>query len=246
VPRYAFICGCPRSGTTFLATLLNSHPAVAIGIERYGTRFFGEPLTPALFTPERFYDLRPGDTFYDSLDFARVYADKRSIFSEAEVVGDKIPLLFRHLDRIEAAFPGAKVVFCLRNVVDVAASYQARADNPDDATWSRSKGALAAVDDWNASLRAYGRQRGRSDLFVFDYDRFLAEGEAQVRALIAWLGLDWRVEVERRIRGMTRRATELEAGRRRDLPETVLRELLARAAIAPYRAALADAPPAQG
>jgi hypothetical protein len=34
-PGYLFSTGCERSGTTALARLLQSHPAVAMGMERY-------------------------------------------------------------------------------------------------------------------------------------------------------------------------------------------------------------------
>jgi hypothetical protein len=238
MPGHLFICGCPRSGTTFLATLLNAHPAVAVGIERYGNRFFTEPLLPALFEEERFFDLQPGDTFYDDLSFSRVYADKRDGFARARLVGDKIPLLFRYLDRLHASFPEAKVVFCLRNLLDVAASYQARADNDADLTWHRDKGALAALEDWNEALMAYHRHRRRMNIHLFDYDRFAADGEAQMQELASWAGLNWLPVLERRTRRMGERARELAAARTRSLDGATVQRLLLDGAIGPYRRAI--------
>ncbi len=50
IERYVFIAGCPRSGTSALTFLLNEHPTVAIGFERY--KRLRAQLDPFHFTSE--------------------------------------------------------------------------------------------------------------------------------------------------------------------------------------------------
>jgi hypothetical protein len=189
-PHHLFICGCPRSGTTLAAEILNAHPRVAVGIERYGNRFFDQPLTPDLFVSERFYDLQPGDTFYSSFDFSPIYERKRLAYADMLYVGDKIPMLYDRLDMIRDGFSKPKVVFCVRNILDVASSFQTRLDNPEDTSWSDELDGPSAVELWNASLASYIRHREDIDMFVFHQDRFMDEGEQQFEQMLVWLGLD--------------------------------------------------------
>src|SRR3954447_8348170 len=103
--RYLFVIGCPRSGTTALWQLLVKHPNIVLGVERYGTRFFGPDfLDPTLFEFERFFRIEPGDTFYPDLSVTSDYESMRRRFGRAKYVGDKIPYLYRFLPQLEAAF----------------------------------------------------------------------------------------------------------------------------------------------
>ena len=66
---FLFVCGFPRSGTTALWRLLNSDKRLALGVERFGTKFSSrEFLTPELFETERFFDAQSVDTFYSDLE----------------------------------------------------------------------------------------------------------------------------------------------------------------------------------
>ena len=64
--KYCFVFGCPRSGTTAVARLLQAHPRVVIGMERYkfllSRRRDRGTFGPTLFERERFFDFRAGDT----------------------------------------------------------------------------------------------------------------------------------------------------------------------------------------
>ena len=45
--KFLFVCGCPRSGTSYFHSLLAPHPAIALGLERFNLRMFDRRLTPA-------------------------------------------------------------------------------------------------------------------------------------------------------------------------------------------------------
>ncbi|MGE0682734.1 MAG: sulfotransferase [Candidatus Binatia bacterium] len=239
-PNYVFICGCPRSGTTFLANFLNKHPRICIGIERYGNLFFKEPLTTALFKRDRFFDIRSGDTFYTSLDFSDIYEKKYKFFDSSILVGDKIPLLFRYLDQLKINFPGARLVFCVRNIFDVASSYERRALDRNDTTWATDKDALASIVDWNSSLHSFLKHGSGFNAYVFDYDLFF-NGDTtneQARRIFDWLDVGWTDSLQGHLENFSHRARELEFARRRDLAPAILRAISLQAAFGPYRRVL--------
>jgi hypothetical protein len=52
-----FLCGCPRSGTTELCRILNKHPHLSIGMERYKFIYEKqlEKLNDNFFSKEKFF-----------------------------------------------------------------------------------------------------------------------------------------------------------------------------------------------
>jgi hypothetical protein len=152
-PRYLFVVGCPRAGTTILGRLLNGHPQIALGIERYVIRADRpEFIDPSLFERERFFTLKKGDTWITDLDaVSPEYGLLRERWDTATYLGDKIPLLFHHVDQLVERFPGVKVVMSLRNVEDVAKSWRVRDQRNPGRFWGE-KGRF--LDQWNASLEA--------------------------------------------------------------------------------------------
>lgn len=170
-----FVCGCPRSGTTSLWSVLIDHSEVMLGVERYGHRIAPDSfsLTRDLFSEARFFDVQPNDTFYGDLEkFNPYYGAARSKYPTFRYLGDKIPLLFNAYTQLFTAIPGVKVIFIFRNLFDVANSYNHRARNPEDATWSEDLDYKGAVNDWNASLHKTlaAKSQGLSILCV-EYER---------------------------------------------------------------------------
>ncbi len=203
-PRPLFIAGLGRSGTTALTRILTAHPAVAIGMERYKFRFRADsdrPLTREDFTRERFFDFTDGATnLTPDADprWQAHYAALEAGFDDARYVGDK----FTHtrLREVWETLNDALFVCIIRDLDPVAASWQARADNPADTGWPMTKDAEAAVAPWNRSLLQVNRAfRARPDqVAVVEYERLYADAEARsLRAVLAWLDLDWDDAIDR-------------------------------------------------
>ncbi len=137
-----FIVGCPRSGTTLLSVLLDRHPDLSITPE---TAFYDEiaPHLPVT-DPEALRRLLGGwrrlaelglepeaviaalpDGVAWPLDGAAVFGavlEARRQVSGKPFVGEKTPQHLRHVPRILADFPAARVVCMMRDGRDVACS----------------------------------------------------------------------------------------------------------------------------
>jgi hypothetical protein len=99
-----FICGCGHSGTSLLANMFASHPAVYI-------------------------PLRETETFLSEENFRQkweVLAADWSRSAKHHLV-EKTPRHLRNIERIRAMLPSAKFVLMVRDGRDVAASYIKRA-----------------------------------------------------------------------------------------------------------------------
>ena len=228
--RPLFVCGAPRSGTTAVTRLLNTHPDIVLGIERFKTRLLladdGEDLK-GLFARERFFDYRPGDT---NIDYRRSYrgdmARAAGKFDEAVYVGDKVPNLYKRFGFFAERLPDCRFVFMLRNPLHVALSWQARALDETDA-WPAKNDYRQAVADWNESVRtALGARRHiGTRIAVVSYDRIFG-----TRGWGVWRELMRRLELSPSANSLTRsymRTAKRRGQATRDAP-TDLREYVER------------------
>lgn len=178
--RNLFVVGCPRSGTTALAQLLNTHPRICIGIERYGLLGFRQHfrIRPELFEYERFFSQEPKDTFYEDMySFLPAYEQMKRKYQQSQWVGDKIPMMFRSIDLLIGHFPDAKVLFITRNIFHVAASYLRRARDPSDLTWKRDQGLDAAIKDWTDALFILDEMKSLRNIIPICYEKFFGSEE---------------------------------------------------------------------
>lgn len=186
---YLFVCGCQRSGTTALMHLLNADPRIVVGRERF--KYCREHITPEVFTPERFFRPTAAETNYRVPEF---YEQLRTKWNTGAVryIGDKVPFYYKDLPGLVARFDACKVIFIVRDLERVAASYNARAANPEDLVWKPTMDYRVAVDDWNESLRCvrdFVEAGHGSRLFIVPYERLFSGEMACLEALFGFLGL---------------------------------------------------------
>lgn len=181
--RPIFVVGCPRSGTTLLRLMLDSHPAISCGPETH----FVAPLQqvmdrwPALsrFGFEREYWYEKLADFVDSFqsDYARRRGKRRW--------ADKTPLYALHLDFVNDLFPRSQVVHLIRDGRDVVASHR-------DSWGYRS--ALGASDKWRrfvTAARSFGDRAEPDRYLEIRYEDLVDDPEATMRATLAFLGEAW-------------------------------------------------------
>lgn len=191
-----FVCGVARSGTTALAQVLNAHPQVIVGLERFKglVREEGiEHYNADLFEKTRFFDFSDGLTNLtaDSPHIAARYRDFAAKFDQARYVGDKVPEMFRFLPQICAQFPAARFVIILRDVAQVAYSWQVKAADPR-AGWHDTHDAARAVPVWNRGIKNFWRHM-RTEAHrtaLVEYDSFFGDPiGARLKALCDFLEL---------------------------------------------------------
>lgn len=220
--RLLFLAGLARSGTTALLHVLNAHPEVVVGMERYKRVVSGgiDRLTPALFTKARFFDFSDGETNQDPEEAARWgvdYAALEAKFDTATYVGDKMTTV--RFDAVHERLPEARFVFIVRDIDQVASSWDRRAQDASD-SWPERADARLSVERWNTSLRRIRRAvRQHPGLaHVVEYERFFGDPEAaSLKGVLDFLGLPWEPGVAAEFDRVHREYADQVAGRDRTL-----------------------------
>ncbi len=190
--RKLFVFGVGRSGTTALVHVLNSHPQVCVGMERYKYPFTREKvIDPEFFSFERFFDFRETDTNLlptNDTTAKRLYREMRPRYQDAAIVGDKVPHLLHLIRPLHKAFADSSFIYLLRDASEVASSWHARATNPTD-RWPAQNDFRKAVEVWN------NMNRGALDLvneglpvLILNYNSFFWGDEGD--RLLAFLHLE--------------------------------------------------------
>lgn len=184
-----FIVGSPRSGTTLLDTLLTALPELQVFEER-----------SMLSTVEAEFPGLAAET-----DPARLVSARRRYFELAEALEgpagerrliDKMPLHLTHMPVIHRLFPEAQVVLVERHPCDVVLSCFMANFSPNFAMRSYTRLDEAALT-YAAVFTNFERASALLPLRVHRvrYERMIADLEAEMRSLLAFLGLNWRDDV---------------------------------------------------
>ncbi|WP_397544429.1 sulfotransferase [Roseovarius salis] len=175
--NFVFVCGCARSGTSALTALLSSAEPIFIGMERYiGLYKRTKALTTDLFEPERFLTIKNGDSHIYSFEGRPHYKGIHKKIYNVNIIGDKIPRLYRDYDMLFNNFPACKVIFIYRNLFDVADSWDRRVES--GVRWSANGDWRAAIKEWNHSLRSTVGHLGSGKILPVSYeDLFFGTGE---------------------------------------------------------------------
>ncbi len=184
--RYLFVSGNPRSGTNLLARILNLHPGIAIGGERYSKLWMTNSVGPEHFQKDRFADVRPEDTGVTQAQI-RYTANVAEKFDDAIFVGDKMPKLWPFYDHLFETFQPMVLLFILRNPFSVALSHQERFENPDDLFPING---WASVTNWNRSLQTtLAAIESGAPIIVVSYEKLYASLD-NLKPMFGRLGLD--------------------------------------------------------
>jgi glycosyltransferase involved in cell wall biosynthesis len=186
--RHLFVAGCPRSGTSALAFLLNEHPEIVLGFERY-KRVRGL-VDPFHFEPEQFFSPVAAET---DVAGRRLYVRLRERWDGGgvRVIGDKVPLYTRALRGLLDRFDDSRVAVLVRDPYDVARSFQARAADPGD-WWPAENDHRVALDMWNEALARVREAEERGDgarVLLVPYEPLFAGDPVWLDRLAAFVGV---------------------------------------------------------
>lgn len=187
-----FLVGFPRSGTTLLEQVCDSHPAIK-ALDEY----------PAVNAVARKLDELAGGhaDALARLD-ARQIADLRNAYFNAvdqrltrradyQLI-DKFPLNLVNADLIHRIFPGARFIFALRHPLDVCLScyMQDFRLNPGVANFCELEN---AAETYAMVMRLWQRLNELLPLKVHTvrYETLVSNFEAEVRELVSFCGIPW-------------------------------------------------------
>jgi hypothetical protein len=191
-----FIVGCPRSGTTLLAVLLNRHSRIAITPE---TAFYDEiaPQLPhrdvreLLLQWRRFAELGLSveavmERCGEAPGSARLFGSLIESYAHTRgklISGEKTPQHLKHVPRMLAEFPEARVVCLIRDGRDVALSLRAMP------WWSGGleAGAAAWLEAIDLSERFASELSGR--FRRVRYEDLIHEPEVELERIGGFLGI---------------------------------------------------------
>lgn len=180
--RPVFIVGMYRSGTTLVEQILSSHPEIAAGGE----------LT--VWTPTDI-EVDPKAGKFDPDRSRAAIAKYLALLGRkgpaAARVTDKLPVNCFRLGAIHALLPNARIIHCRRDPIDTCLSIYSTllksrvsfAAGKDDLTFCYRQ-YLRIMDHWRKVLP-------EEVLTDVQYERLIADREAETRRLVAFTGLPW-------------------------------------------------------
>jgi hypothetical protein len=205
---FPFVVGCPRSGTTLLRAMLDSHPQLAIPGESYFVvelaprfrkrvwrRFDRDGFAAALVAHERFQqwgisEEAVRDTLAraapaDYSDALRTVYQLYATQAGKTRFGDKTPNYVLQLPLLGALFPEARFVHIVRDGRDVALSVTGIPE------WGpkRVPGGARYWVDHVAAGREAGAALGPARYFEVRYEDLVAEPEHWLRAVCRFVDL---------------------------------------------------------
>ena len=188
--RPVFIVGMPRSGTTLVEQILDSHPGIngageLPDIGQLYPRFIRQYM-PA------YKEVKSDLITTQALDeMAGLYLERLDeIASRATRITDKMPYNFFRLGLIELLFPGARVIHCVRNPMDTCLScyfhdFQGSHDYAYDQT------TFGSYYRQYADMMEHWRNNLSLPFLEIRYEDLVENTEEMSRKLIAFCGVEW-------------------------------------------------------
>lgn len=188
-----FLVGFPRSGTTLLNTILQTHSDVQV-LEEVSTvyQLESEFLKTSGSYSEGLSKLDAGDierlrrTYFEAVDAHVPRAEQGSLLV------DKLPLNLVHAGLIHRVFPGARFLFAQRHPCDAVLSCYMRNFRINEAMISCTElSAAAKLYDRVMTLWSLYRDKLPLAVHTVRYESLISDFEATVSECLAFLGLEW-------------------------------------------------------
>jgi hypothetical protein len=180
-----FVIGSPRSGTTLLRLILDSHPRISCGEETHFLRDLEAVVgrnwdLVATYGLTRAWWLARIRDLYDGFQAEVLARSGKARWAE------KDPTYTLHLDYIDELYPDAVYVHVLRDGHDVVASFRDR--------WGYTAAMRAARTEWARYVESARALQARSPdgrFLELRYEDLVSEPQAQGQRLFAFLGEAW-------------------------------------------------------
>lgn len=189
--KFIFIIGMPRSGTTLIEKILDSHP----GCFGAGELTFISDLAnnPHTYIPgQGVYPEIIGQLNESSCNvLAMQYMDLvRKYYGDADVVVDKMPANFLYLGMISVMFPDAAVIHSMRNPLDICLSCYCM-NFGDRLAYTNNFSQLLEYYKSYADLMRFWREHLDIPIMDVRYEDLVSNQEGVSKEILEFCGLDW-------------------------------------------------------
>jgi hypothetical protein len=193
-----FLIGCPRSGTTFAAKLLNSHPHIIMTNETAVLMLLDDVIKKAevgieagvLYGKE--YNLLLAALLSDSYgSLIRSFYEQIAWTEgkhEVRYWGEKHPHISMCLDRVDRSFPTARFIYMVRDPRDAACSIA-------EMQQSSFAEALVSWKLFSDTYEAFADRCTASRLLLVRYENLVLDYERETARILDWLNLEITPEV---------------------------------------------------
>jgi tetratricopeptide (TPR) repeat protein len=186
----AFIVGMPRSGSTLVEQILASHPGVEACGERPDIPVLIESLPARLDTQDpypacvRLLDPDAADRI--SKDYLENVAGPEP---SGRLLTNKMLMNDNNLGLISLLFPGAKIIHCRRNPIDLCLSCYFT--HFPHLPYTRDLNNIALVYCEHERIMAHWRASLPVHIFEVEYEKMVADPEPLIRSMLDHCGLPW-------------------------------------------------------
>lgn len=190
--RPVFIVGMPRSGTSLVEQILASHPEVSP---------YGE-LPDILNIVNQLIEQSNSSMPYP-VSLSKISGEQLNQLSNAylktisssgdkkiRLATDKTPMNYYHLGLIEALFPRARVINCVRNPADICLSCYFQ-DFYSHQPFSYNLKHLAEVYKNYEKLMQHWKRTLSIPVYDMDYEKLVNDPDNEIHSLIDFVGLKW-------------------------------------------------------
>jgi len=202
-----FIVGCPRSGTTLLASRLNLHSQIAVSSETHFFEILNNfflinviyPLTYRGIHRLLFYS-QMKDLKIDFNDFIKLFNQTEKQYINVFDISmdlyrskvnkkywcEKTPQHLKHLSNIYYYYPNAKVICILRDGRDVALSLS-------KAPWHENNIAMSSLE-WNENIKYLNQANSKyskEKFFVLKFEQFIENPQDSLKSICNFIGVNF-------------------------------------------------------
>ena len=182
-----FIIGCPRSGTTLVRVILDTHPNICCGPE---THLIGNIKTLNEKIDKNWKRLEPyglsKDIHVKKLsDLFKIYHNNYMKSKKKQRWAEKTPDNIFYVDFINKLFPNCQFINIIRDGRDVVCSYKER--------WG-SKTIFTAIKKWNKIIDLtyeYRTKFNKERYMEIRYEEMVSNPEKETKRMMIFLGEKW-------------------------------------------------------
>ncbi|MCW8831317.1 MAG: sulfotransferase, partial [Gammaproteobacteria bacterium] len=186
-----FIIGMPRSGTSLVEQILDSHPDISGAGELSDISIISNEIVNVIDPETGFPECYKKITSDILEQHAKKYLDKlSSISSESRYVTDKMPQNFIFLGLIALMFPKAKIIHCVRNSIDTCLSIYFQHFNESHNYATRLEDIASYYKEYRR-LMAHWKMVLPLTIHDINYEELVNSPKSHIHSLLNYLDLDW-------------------------------------------------------